>query len=226
MIPSVPFTGTSGFQAETKTTKPEDMGREEFTQLLIAQIKNQDPLEPMSSIEFMSQLTQLSNLEQLMAVKTKLDGLDSLEKSFKEAQALSHIGKEVVVTSSNLQVASGEVENLEYELGTPAKTVTVSIFDSVGRLVYTKSQENVAPGVHAVGWDGRDTDGNLLGDGTYLVQVRWSNGLDAPVAVPTQLRGVVEAVTHNALGEPLLKVGPRTVSLAAVMEVGAASQEQ
>lgn len=220
MIPTVPVSSGSSTQPNETPKKPNEMGREEFTKLLIAQIKNQDPLQPLSSTEFMNQLTQLSNLEQLMAVKTKLDGLDNLQQSLRESQALSHLGKEVVVSSSEIRVASGQVENLEFELGAPADTVMVSIFDSIGRLVFTESRENMAPGVHQVGWEGRDSEGNVVGDGAYLVQVTWTNGTDAPTAVPTQLRGVVEAITHNALGEPLLQVGNRAVSMASVRQVG------
>jgi flagellar basal-body rod modification protein FlgD len=202
------------------------MGREEFTRLLIAQLKNQDPLEPLSATEFMNQLTQLSNLEQLIEVKTRLEGLDSLQKSFVETQALSHLGKEVVVSSSEIRIFSDQVENVEYELGLPAETVTTSIFNSTGRLVFTESQSGMSPGVHQVDWSGRDSNGNRLGDGIYLVQVAWSNGSDAPTPVPTQLRGVVEAITHNALGEPLLKMGSRAVSLASVLQVGEVSTGQ
>lgn len=227
MIPSVPTTGGLSQQSNvTNIRKPDEMGRDEFTRLLIAQLKNQDPLQPLTSTEFMNQLTQLSNLEQLIAVKTKLEGLDNLKKSFVETQALSHLGKEVVVSSSDIRISSGQVENVEYELGVPAENVTVSIFDSTGRLVFSKTEQGKSPGVHQVGWNGRDSGGNLLGDGIYLVQVAWSNGAEAPTPVPTQLRGVVEAITHNALGEPLLKVGSRAVSLAAVTQIGEASNGQ
>jgi flagellar basal-body rod modification protein FlgD len=226
MIPTVPFTSGSSLQQGTTVKRPDEMGREEFTRLLIAQLKNQDPLEPLSSTEFMNQLTQLSNLEQLMAVKTKLDGLDNMQQSLRESQALSHLGKEVLVSSSEIRVSSGQVETLEYELVAPAETVTVSIFDSTGRLVFTKSESEVSSGVNQVGWEGKDSGGHLVGDGIYLVQVSWTNGADAPTPVPTQLRGVVEAITHNALGEPLLKVGNRAVSLASVRQVGELSTGQ
>lgn len=230
MIPTVPTTGGPSTQTtpnnQKTATKPDEMGREEFTQLLIAQMKNQDPLEPLSPTEFMNQLTQLSNLEQLMAVKTKLEGLEGLQQSMSESQALSHLGKEVVVSSSELRVASGKVETLEYELASPAEAVTVSIFDATGRMVYTKSEENISVGVHSVGWDGKDSNGHLVGDGNYLVQVARSNGADASSTVPTQLRGLVEAITHNALGEPLLMVGNRAVSMSAVMQVFETSQGQ
>lgn len=227
MIPTVPTTSPGSQQLSTTTAKrPDEMGREEFTRLLIAQLKNQDPLEPLNATEFMNQLTQLSNLEQLIAVKTKLEGLDGLQKSFVETQALSHLGKEVVVSSSEIRIFSDQVEAVEYELGLPAETVTTSIFDSTGRLVFTKSESGKSPGVHQVDWNGRDSNGSRLGDGIYLVQVTWSNGSDAPTPVPTQLRGVVEAITHNALGEPLLKVGSRAVSLASVRQVGEVSTGQ
>lgn len=230
MIPTIPTTGGPSTQTPSSSQKtakkPDEMGREEFTRLLIAQMKNQDPLEPLSPTEFMNQLTQLSNLEQLMAVKTKLEGLEGLQKSMSESQALNHLGKEVVVSSSELRVATGKVETLEYELATPADTVTASIFDSNGRLVYTKSTENLSVGVHQVGWNGKDSNGQQVGDGTYLVQVSRSNGTGASSPVPTQLRGVVEAISHNALGEPLLKVGNRAVSMSAVMQVFETSQGQ
>lgn len=219
MISTVPVTTGSSIPTEARK-KPDEMGREDFTQLLLAQIKNQNPLEPMSSLEFVNQLTQFANLEQLMAMKTKLDGLDSLNSNLLEAQAMSHLGKEVVVSSYEARVVGGKSEDLEYELGAPADTVTVSVFDSnTGRLVYTKSEENVSAGNHSIGWNAKDSGGNLVSDGSYLLQVTWADGQNAPQALQTYLRGVVEAVSQNVQGEPLLKVGTRSVPISQIRQV-------
>lgn len=204
----------------TQQAKPPDqLGQEEFIRLLLAQIKNQDPLEPLSSIEFTTQLAQFASLEQLTSANTKLDGLKALQESIRETQALGHLDKEVVVWVVDTRVAEGNPEALEYELDFPATSVTISVLDGLGGVLWTKTEQNVSVGTYPIGWDGKDLKGQVVGDGSYLVRVTATNGSGESLTVPTLLRGVVEAITHNLLGEPLLKVGNRAVPLEAVLQV-------
>ena len=88
-----------------------DLDREAFLKLLVAQLKHQDPLEPMEDVEFIGQLTQFSNLEQVMKTNTKLDELSMATGAQVSSQAINMVGRTVVIPNDQLTLEeTGDVE--------------------------------------------------------------------------------------------------------------------
>src|SRR3989339_1106934 len=96
------FTGIDnsvGQSVTSQTTKTTALGKDDFMKLLLAQLKNQDPLKPMDGTDFAAQLAQFSSLEQLSNMNTELKNLSVNQMTMNYAQSVNMIGKDVVTNS-------------------------------------------------------------------------------------------------------------------------------
>src|SRR5690606_39097622 len=143
--------------------------QERFLTLLVTQLQNQDPLNPMDNEQITSQVAQLSTVtginqlnETLLALSGQLDVSQSM-------QAAALIGKEILVPGTDIRVGTGEigtqVTHFGMELLSPAAGVKVNIMDNAGKVVRTIELENYSAGVHSLEWDGRDDTGATVPDG-------------------------------------------------------------
>src|ERR1700742_304304 len=78
------------------------LGENAFLKLLVAQMKNQDPLKPMDNTDFVAQLAQFSNLEQVMGINTRLDTLAAQGQGLQNTQIASLVGKEVSINGKSI----------------------------------------------------------------------------------------------------------------------------
>ncbi len=97
---------TAAGMAATAATPENTLGQDEFLTLLVAQLQNQDPLNPTDATEFTAQLAQYSQLEQLFNLNDAMDGLSAAQTSSQKVSALSLIGKEVVVEDSHFPLTA------------------------------------------------------------------------------------------------------------------------
>lgn len=196
-----------------------ELGKEEFLQLLIAQLTNQDPLNPLEDQEFVAQLAQFSALEQQMVANEQLGVLQVGQSAMVNAQVTSLIGTEVTVASDSFNIsANGEMPGLELNLASNAQTVTVNIVDESGRTVRQIEMGSVSAGRSGLRWDGLDESGQPLAPGTYTIDVFANdvdgNEVDASSLVTTRVTGV----TFES-GAAQLLLGEVRVSPSAVLEV-------
>ena len=136
-----------------------------FLALLTTQLQHQDPLDPMKSEQFTSQLVQFAGVEQSINTNKKLDQMIELQTTGQLNSAVSYIGKTVEVVSDQLMLANGTAK-ISYGLESNAATTVISIVDLNGNLVRTVNGE-LAAGRHELVWDGRDSDGDQVPDGVY-----------------------------------------------------------
>jgi flagellar basal-body rod modification protein FlgD len=101
-VAGVSSTNTAAALTSAATSQ---MGKDDFLLLLIAQLRNQDPLDPMDNSQFVAQLAQFSSLEQMENLNTKFEDQAALIMSLNNTMAVSYVGKEVVLGSSALEVA-------------------------------------------------------------------------------------------------------------------------
>ena len=145
--------------------------QEGFLTLLIAELQNQDPLEPLKNQEYISQLTQFSMLDELREVNSNLETEQAGQVSNFNVQSLNLIGKEITVLDDTIEHQVGNEVQLSFQLPSD-ETVSVNIYNSRGVLV----RQDAVVGSHLSGWqeytfDGKDNNGNYLADGTYYVEV-------------------------------------------------------
>ena len=163
-----------------------------FLTLLTEQLKNQDPLDPLESEQFVQQLVQFSSVEQRIASNESLEALLALQQSDAQLKALDFIGKEATVNTRYNLLQDGEA-TWEYGLSQEADSVEILIFDEKGTQVRRLDGET-GEGVHAVTWDGKDQAGNTLPEGVYEIEIiakdADKNAIDYATRVSHRVTGV------------------------------------
>ncbi len=140
-----------------------------FLNLLVTQLKNQDPLDPLDTNEFTAQLVQFASVEQQIQQNANLEKLLNLQETSQIAAMVDFIGTTVEVTGDTVPLENGRAE-FTYALGVNATDVTVTIMNSSGLTVFVGEGETGA-GNHAFVWDGKSPGGVELPDGGYTVIV-------------------------------------------------------
>ncbi len=199
------------------TEPKKELGRNEFLTLLVAQLKHQDPLNPLEGTEFTAQLAQFSSLEQLFNVNDTLIDIQGRLGLQENGNVLDYIGKMVKTNDNTIFVKEGKMDSGAYTLEDRAD-VTISVYNELGLEVRTFYEGWKDAGEHALNWDGRDHSGNMVGDGTYTFEVKAINENGFPVPHNAYLTGEVTGVTYQG-GIPYLMIGNQWVTPENIIEV-------
>ncbi|WP_231109728.1 flagellar hook assembly protein FlgD [Thermosipho melanesiensis] len=143
-----------------------ELDKEAFLELLVTQLKNQDPLEPLKDREFIAQMTQLSTLEQITNMSESVQKFVESSASLYRAQVSSMVGKYAVVKSNILELKNGNASTQVFKLEEPSHVI-LKIYDENGKLVKEEDLGNLNAGMQTFLWDGRNKDGVKLPDGNY-----------------------------------------------------------
>ena len=210
--PIVPTTAATPAAAKpTDGKKPTDgLGQAEFLTLLVNQLKNQDPLNPMDSQQFAVQLAQFSSLEQLIGINKKLD--TSAVGGGSAGSMASFLGNEVVLKDKDFTVENGNGENLLVDIPQGTQSVRVDFMDQTGQVVGQHAIDAHEPGKQALHINGLN-----LADGNYNVRVVSVDAGGRFVDLPSKISGTVDGFVLEP--EPRLLVGGKEVALADVTEV-------
>jgi flagellar basal-body rod modification protein FlgD len=187
-----------------------------FLQLLTTQLKNQDPTAPMDSNQFTQQLVEFSQVEQQIDTNTNLKTLISQGTSNASTMASAYLGRKVSVTGGNASLSAGAA-NWTYNLATDAGSTALTISDARGKIVYTGAGE-IAAGNHSFTWNGRDNNGNQLGDGTYTLAVNATTSGGEAVTSSVASAGTVTQIDMTG-GSPKLVIGNMEIDLADVAAI-------
>jgi flagellar basal-body rod modification protein FlgD len=182
-----------------------------FLQLLVAQLKNQDPTNPMDSSQMTSQLAQINTVSGISQLNTTLTSLATQMSAGQQSQAALLIGSTVLAPGSSVTVASGK-----------ASSFGVQLANSVGDLqvvVNTIDLGKQSAGTIPVGWTPTDTAGNTLPDGTYTISAVGT--INGQQATATTLAGAtVQSVVMQSTGTPgLVLSNGTTVGLSSVAAI-------
>lgn len=184
--------------------KNKELGRDAFLKLLVAQLKNQDPLKPQDSAEFVAELAQFSNLEQTMGINERLDVLSVQNSGLQNAQVIGMVGKQATVRGGLITSdGSGVGVPVSFSLSGATEETVVTIRDQYGRAVRTLDLGGRDAGLTKIHWDGRDDAGNVQPAGTYSVAVRAGNAEKSPIQVSQETAGRVQAVSFDK-GYPVI----------------------
>ncbi|MCG8565811.1 MAG: flagellar hook capping protein [Desulfobacterales bacterium] len=206
--------------AGEKQAQNDALGRDAFLTMLIAQLKNQDPLNPMEGTEFSSQLAQFSQLEQLMNINESIKNSDSTNNPSSSVDPMTYLNKTVTGNVDTMQVKDGSASAGIFRL-TSTSEIRVAIVDSSGKTVKTMDLGNKVAGNHTFQWDGNDSTGAKVADGTYTYKVLANDGTGFK-ELPTSVSGKVEGVVYDN-GKPFLVVQGVLMDLDALISVVAPS---
>ena len=204
--------------SETYVPDKTTLGKDDFLKLLVSQLKNQDPLNPMESTEFTAQLAQFSSLEQLTNMNKNLDYLLLYQTSINNAQAVGFIGKTVKAEGNSITVKDGTSDQVQFDLAGDAAGVNVFIYDASDNLIKTINCGALNDGEQSIEWDGTNDDGETVSDGTYTFEVSARDGSGDTIKASTYMTVKVTGVTFKD-GNAYLLAGDTEISMNDIIEV-------
>lgn len=201
MVTSVQNSGSAGAaQAASMTTQAADT-QDRFLKLLVTQMKNQDPLNPLDNAQVTSQMAQLSTVSGIDKLNATVQALSDSMASAQSLQAAAMIGHAALVPGSQIIMADGK-SDAAMELTQPADKVTVTIMDSKDNVVRTLQLGAKDSGIVGFQWDGKDDTGAVVANGNYKFSV--SAELSGKKSLPTTLSyGLVDSVSLTSGGAKL-----------------------
>ncbi|HEX8602023.1 MAG TPA: flagellar hook capping FlgD N-terminal domain-containing protein [Pseudoduganella sp.] len=188
----------------TKATSGNAISAEQdkFMTLLITQLKNQDPLNPLDNAQVTSQLAQLNTVTGINKLNDTLETLKTDLASSKSAQAVNMINHGVLAAGTSMQVSEGKAI-FGVEVGSFADQVQVDIKNGSGKVVHSLTMNSVDAGVLPLAWDGKLADGTTTADGTYTVAVTATTGGNALTDTKALAFGTVASVSTGPTGARL-----------------------
>jgi flagellar basal-body rod modification protein FlgD len=193
------ITGQNATSAATNSNVSNEDSEQRFLKLLVTQLNNQDPLNPMQNAELTSQLAQMSTVSGIEKLNSTLSGLVNQTSSNQLLQATSLIGYNVLSPGDTLTTKAPEdgkepaSQAFAVELPGTASDVDIKIVDGTGKVVRTISAGSMTEGVNAVTWDGKDDTGAVVPAGAYRFTV------DATSLTFSQVAAVKQGTTGVSL---------------------------
>jgi flagellar basal-body rod modification protein FlgD len=208
----------TGSTSSTSGTSAADL-QNTFLQLLVAQLKNQDPTNPMDSSQMTSQLAQISTVQGISQLNTSLSSLSTQLSAGQQSQAALLIGSTVLAPGNSISVASGKAGAFGVTLANSVSDLQVVVKNSAGTIVNTIDLGKQSAGTIPVGWTPTDTAGNTLPDGTYTITA--TGTINGQQATATTLTGAtVESVVTQSSGTAgLVLSNGSTVGLTSVAAI-------
>jgi flagellar basal-body rod modification protein FlgD len=207
--------------ATGSATGSQSLGKDAFLQLLVTQLKNQNPLDPQDNSEFVAQLAQFSSLEGITTLNDSVTAISSSYKSSQALQASSLVGRSVVVQTGSAYVDTTKSMTGTAVIPSSVAGATVTITDKDGKAVKTIDLGSQAAGNATFVWDGTNTAGTKVDPGTYTFKASASID-DTATDLVTYLPATVNSVTLSQTGgEMMLNLaGLGAVALSKVQTIG------
>ncbi len=213
----------SAVPASERVQTQNTLGKDEFLSLLVTQLANQDPLEPMSNDQYITQMATFSQLELLQNMNSNLEKSLNwsllLSQTINNTMATSLLGREVQVSTDSVVIDESGTSKIRYDLDKPAKDVTIKIMDTDGNLVRVLREDGANEGTHEVTWDGLDSNGNQMPKGSYTIDLSDTDSDGNDVAASAYFTGQVDNVRYID-GQAYLSVDSVLIPLSEIMQVG------
>lgn len=207
------------YQIKQDTKQNKDLGKNEFLNLLVAQLNNQNPLEPQGNGEFIAQLAQFSQVEGIEKLNTSMGSMLSSFQSSQALQASSLVGRKVIVPGEKAVVDTSESFKASTVLPVSSSNVYVNVYNNSGSLVTRINLGEQAAGNVSFIWDGKDSSGNVAPPGTYKFEAQATYGSETK-GLYTMLPANVDSVTLGGNELMLNLAGLGNVPLSQVQVIG------
>ena len=205
----------AGTTATSKTSTEETQNR--FLSLLVAQMKNQDPLNPLDNAQVTSQMAQLSTVQGIEDMNGTLAALAASMGANQMGQAASLIGRAVLVPGDSISPAEME-DVMGFDLSRPADQVTVDIFDAAGSVVRSLNLGPREDGVNVLAWDGLTGNGAAAPEGRYSFKINAVQDGQAVGSTALHL-GLVNSVSQGSQGVQLNLAGNDRVTYSDIRQI-------
>jgi flagellar basal-body rod modification protein FlgD len=222
-VTSVSSTSTTATpSSDMISSRSASMDKADFLQMLTAQLKQQDPMNPQDSSDFATQLATFSSVQELQTMSETMDQTLQanllLGQTFSNTMSTSLIGKYVHADVDSVTAEDSGTVQLAYNLPSAATEVTVEIKDSDGNVIRTLNINAQSAGDQQLTWDGLDSDGTHVAAGTYTLSVTGTDGNGQSITGTTFVDGLVSAIQYTD-GNAVLLVNGMTVQLGQVVSI-------
>lgn len=192
-----------GTNAASGTTADETQDR--FLKVLMAQMKNQDPMNPMDNAQVTSQLAQISTVQGIEKLNTTMSKFADSASKARAADAVGLIGQSALVAGTSVRLQDGQTTPVRagFELAAAADTVKLELLDASGNVVDARELTKVGAGTRTVEWTGKDPQGRAIAAGSYTMRATALAG-GAAVGVTPLVSSQVLGVTQSGTGTQVL----------------------
>ncbi len=208
----------SPLQQASGVSSSEQISQDDFLKLLITQLQNQDPLNPMDDQQFATQLATFNMLDQLVNINGTLSNMQASQTLGSQIGAISLIGRNITANGSSVVLNGTGSASVAYKLGANAARTVIQIQDSSGNLLRSIQSDNQKAGDQQILWDGKDNSGNQVGPGVYTFGVTAFDSNGNPVGVTTQIQGTATGVNLSG-SAPSVNIGALEIPLSGVQSV-------
>jgi flagellar basal-body rod modification protein FlgD len=216
-IDTAPLIKAPAYTAATANPKGA-LGKDAFMKLLVAELKQQDPMDPMKAREMVGQLADLSTVEKLTGIDDKLTTLQNITASSSGISNAGLIGRRIEADTKNLSLGPNGGASGLFNLNNNAATVTVKIRDGAGNAVKNLDLGSQKLGPQTLKWDGMTDGGARAPSGMYTFEITAKAAGGQPVVATTRVSGLVTSVTYEN-GTPEVVVGNSRVPLGDVTTI-------
>ena len=216
----------SGPSSEPTVVEPganTKLGKDAFLKLLVAQMQNQDPLNPQSNEDFVAQLSQFTQVEQLMDLSSQFDGMYMAMNSVNNTSMTQLLGKEVVAVGNEFHHNGETGKDLHFAAGDNAQGSKLTIYDETGSIVYSGAMGSLEAGEGSVYWDGKGIDGKNLPEGKYTFSLSGFDGNGDVVQIQELMVGVVDGMSYET-GVPTPSISDVIFDLSQILRVEIAEE--
>ena len=176
--------------------KSNELGQNEFLDLMLAQLKNQDPFKPLENGEFVAQMAQFSTVSGIEEMNASLQGVSDSLQGNRLLEASNLIGRTALVSGSSASLTEDGL-NAIYRLENDASNININVYSEAGEIVYQEHIAQKSLGQHEFHWNGKTTTDEDAAIGNYTVEVLYGNEAEKTTAetlVPSKI-GSVSAIS-------------------------------
>lgn len=199
--------------------------QDEFLRLLVAQMQNQDPLNPQDGAEFVAQLAQFTNIELGLETNERLAGLQASGQSSSRAAMMDLVGKSIDAEFKSFRLTEDATPlDLRLDLEGPADNVEVIIRDGNGDEVQRIDLGNKGEGESTFTWDGTGSDGEPLPPGNYTVEVLATHEDEGEVQARALISGTASSVEFTEDGATMFGFGSLLLDPGSILSLTAVTE--
>jgi flagellar basal-body rod modification protein FlgD len=204
--------------APARAAAKEELGQEDFLNLMITQLKNQDPFKPLESGEFLGQLAQFGTVSGLAGLQTAFDSLAGSLVSNQALQAAALVGRSALVASSTAALEEGGSVTGAIDLPATTGGLAVEVRDAAGQVVRHLELGGQSAGLVRFSWDGQTDEGGSAPAGRYYFAAGFQSG-NKTEAATTLISAPVDSVVFGADGFSVQLRGIGELPFSAVREI-------
>jgi flagellar basal-body rod modification protein FlgD len=201
-----------------QTVKKQELGQDAFMQLMLTQLKNQDPFKPLDSGDFLGQLAQFGTVSGLAGLQTSFDSLKTSLVSNQALQAASLVGRSALVATSTIGITDGQQVAGAVDLPASTSAAAVAVRDATGQVIRTIPLGAQQAGLASFVWDGRTDEGGAAPTGRYTFNAEFRSGKNVEAAT-TLVSAPIDSVRVDADGFSVELRGVGELPFSAVREI-------